>query len=143
MNKDVREKISKALSMNVSYDTNYQLLSNALFTIKALRNATAHNNIVFDARYKDRNVNKNIIRWVETEVGITNVKFDYFSDYIALIVCVLKRVHYPKKMLKRFLKEYEECINDLYNLLPLAIYNKIVATGIKGKLVKLSEYIAK
>ena len=41
-------------------------------------------------------------------------------------------------MLIKFLKEYEECINDLYQELPLPIYNKIVATGIKGKLQKLN-----
>lgn len=46
-------------------------------------------------------------------------------------------------MLVKFLKEYEECINDLYKELPLPIYNKIVATGIKGKLGKLKAYIGK
>lgn len=143
LNKDAREKVSSALDMKVSYDTNYQLVANALFTIKALRNATAHNNIVFDARFKDRDANKNIIKWVEMETGIINVKFEYFSDYIALIVCLLKHVQYPKRMLIKFLKEYEECVNDLYRELPLPIYNKIVATGIKGKLEKLTAYVKK
>ena len=141
LNKDTREKISRALDMKVSYDTNYQLVANALFTLKALRNATAHNNIVFDARFKDRDANRNIVKWVENETGIANIKFEYFSDYIALIICMLKRVHYPKKMLMSFIKEYEDCINDLYKELPLPIYNKIVATGIKGKLNKLVEYV--
>lgn len=141
LNKDAREKVSCALEMKVSYDTNYQLVANALFTIKALRNATAHNNIVFDARFKDRDANKNIIKWVEDEIGITNVRFEFFSDYIALIVCLLKHVQYPKKMLIGFLKEYEDCVNDLYRELPLPIYNKVVATGIKGKIAKLTEYV--
>ena len=52
-------------------------------------------------------------------------------------------VQYPKKMLLKFLKEYEECINDLYKELPLPIYNKIVATGIKGKLIKMNAYVKK
>ena len=143
LNKDARNKVSIALDMQVSYDTNYQLVANALFTIKALRNATAHNNIVFDARFKDRGANRNIIKWVEDETGIKNVKFEYFSDYIALIVCLLKHVQYPRKQLINFLVEYEECINDLYKELPLPIYNKIVATGIKGKLTKLTAYVKK
>lgn len=46
-------------------------------------------------------------------------------------------------MLIKFFKEYEECINDLYKELPLPIYNKIVATGIKGKLEKLTAYVKK
>lgn len=143
LNKDERGKVSNALNMRVSYDTNYQLVANALFTIKSLRNATAHNNIAFDTRFKDRNPNKNLIKWVEVETDIANVNFGYFSDYIALIVCLLKHVQYPKKMLIKFLKEYEECINELYKELPLPIYNKIVATGIKGKLAKLNSYIKK
>lgn len=143
LNKGEREKVSKALGMKVSYDTNYQLVANALFTIKSLRNATAHNNIAFDTRFKDRNPNKNLITWVKSETGIANINFEYFSDYIALIVCLLKHVQYPKKMLVKFLKEYEECINDLYQELPLPIYNKIVATGIKGKLAKLNTYVIK
>lgn len=141
LNKDTREKISVSLNMKVSYDTNYQLVANALFTIKALRNVTAHNNIAFDARFKDRAVNKNIIKWVQTETEIKKVDFEYFSDYIALIVCLLKHVCYPKRKLIKFLKEYEECVNELYNELPLPIYNKIVATGIKGKMEKLEAYV--
>ena len=43
----------------------------------------------------------------------------------------------------KFIKEYEECINELYKELPLPIYNKIVATGIKGKLNKLTVYAKK
>lgn len=141
LNKDTREKISVAMNMKVSYDTNYQLVANALFTIKALRNATAHNNIAFDARFKDRDANKNIIKWVQMETGINKVDFEYFSDYIALIICLLKHVRYPKKMQIKFLKEYEDCINELYKELPLPIYNKIVATGIKGKMAKLQAYV--
>ena len=143
LNKGEREKVSKALNMKVSYDTNYQLVANALFTVKSLRNATAHNNIVFDTRFKDRNPNKNLIRWVESETGISNVNFEYFSDYMILTVCLLKHVQYPKRTLINFLKEYEECINNLYKELPLPIYNKIVATGIKGKLAKLNLYVKK
>lgn len=143
LNKNVREKINKAMDMIVSYDTNFQLLANALFTAKNLRNAAAHNNIVFDARFKDRDANRNIIKWVETETGISIVNFCYFSDYMALIICLLKHVQYPKEMLMKFLSEYEESINELYKELQLPIYNKIVATGIKNKLDKLDDYVNK
>lgn len=143
LSKDEREKVSKVLNMKVSYDTNYQLVANSLFMIKSLRNATAHNNIAFDARFNDRSPNKNLVTWVESETEIAKVNFTYFSDYIVLIVCLLKHVLYPRKMLTKFLKEYEECINGLYKELPLPIYNKIVSTGIKGKMEKLNAYVRK
>lgn len=74
---------------------------------------------------------------------MSNIKFDYFTDYIALLLCLLKHVQYPKRKMVRFLKEYEESLNTLYQSLPLPVYNKIVATGIKGKLKKLDTYIKK
>lgn len=110
LNRDARGKITKSLFMSVSFDTNFQLLSNALFTIKALRNAIAHNNI---------------------------------SDYFVLMICLLKHVQYPDTMLINFLREYEECINNLYKVLPLPMYNKIVETGIIGKLDKIKDYVKK
>lgn len=140
LSKNAREQIAQALDMKVSYDTNYQLLSNALFTIKGLRNATAHNNIAFDTRFKDRDANKNLIRWVEQETYIENINFDYFTDYVALLLCLLKHIQYPKRKMIHFLKGYEQSIDTLYGQLPLPIYNKIVSTGIKGKLAKLNQY---
>jgi hypothetical protein len=53
---------------------------------------------------------------------------------------MLKHVQYPKNKIIKFIREYEDCLNELYKELPLPIYNKIVATGIKGKLNKLTVY---
>lgn len=141
LNKDVREKIADSLNMKLRYDTNSELLANALFTIKSLRNATAHNNIVFDARFKDRDANQNLMHWVEMETGITDVKFETLSDYMALIFCMLKHVNYPKTKSMQLLNEYKDCLNSLYKCVPLPIYNKIVHTGIQGKISKLENYI--
>lgn len=143
LNKDVREKVAKALDMNLRYDTSSQLVANALFTIKSLRNATAHNNIVFDARFKDRGANRNLIYWVETTTGITGIKFDSLSDYMTLIFAMLKHVGYPKIKSIRLLNEYREALNSLYKAVPLPIYSKIVHTGIQGKLLKLENFIKK
>ena len=70
-----------------------------------------------------------------------NIAFDCFMDYIVLLLCVLNHVGYPKKDMKRLIKEYEDCINNIYAKLPLPIYNKIVSTGIKGKLTNMWTYI--
>ena len=42
--------------------------------------------------------------WVKDETGIDKVSFDYFFDYVALIVCMLKHVQYPKNKIIKFLK---------------------------------------
>ena len=45
---DVRDDISKRLSLNVSCDTDRQLIYKYIYTLKDLRNAIAHNAVVFD-----------------------------------------------------------------------------------------------
>lgn len=141
LNKDVRVKVADSLNMNLRFDTNSQLVADALFTIKSLRNATAHNNVVFDARFKDRGTNKKLINWVKMTTGITDIKFDTLFDYMALIFVMLKHVGYPKVKSVRLLNEYREALNSLYKSVPLPIYSKIVHTGIQGKLHKLENFI--
>lgn len=42
---------------DIFIDTSRNLLSSMLYTIKSLRNSVAHNNIIFDTRFKDRKIN--------------------------------------------------------------------------------------
>jgi abortive infection bacteriophage resistance protein len=57
LNESMRERIMMQLNMfDISIDTNRNLLSSILYTIKSLRNSVAHNNIIFDTRFKDRNI---------------------------------------------------------------------------------------
>ena len=66
-----REIILKKLNMlDVSIDSNRELLSCMLYTIKALRNAVAHNNIIFDTRFKDRKISPVLKKWTEKETRI-------------------------------------------------------------------------
>ena len=57
LNETMRENILRQLNMlDISTDTNRMLLSSMLYTLKSLRNSVAHNNIVFDTRFKDRKI---------------------------------------------------------------------------------------
>lgn len=50
---DVRDDISKRLGLTVSCDTNRQLIYKYIYTLKDLRNAIAHNAVVFDTRFRN------------------------------------------------------------------------------------------
>lgn len=143
LNKDIRKSIAKEIGMDKSYDTNVQMVSNALYVIKSIRNAVAHNNIVFDVRFKDCAVNKNLITWVEEETGMIKISFDYFTDYLALILCILKQLDYPCIKMQKLIKNYRDSIDKLYKGVSIPIHNKIVTTGIQNELNKLEEYTEK
>ena len=95
LNYSVREDTLKELDMfDVSVDTNLEVLHAAIMTIKALRNAVAHNEIVFDARFKDRDINQVLKLWVEKETNIKNVTLHTLVDYVIVLCSLLKRFDY-------------------------------------------------
>ena len=51
LTKDVREDISKRIGFNLSCDTNRVLIYKYIYTLKELRNAIAHNSVIFDTRF--------------------------------------------------------------------------------------------
>lgn len=141
LDETTRKNLLTKLSLLSSSDTNNQLLSNILYTIKSFRNAIAHNNIVFDTRFKDRADNKNVLGWITAETSIIGLKFEYLTDYLILICCLLKKVENTTDRADRLISQYIDCINDAYERLPINIYNKIVSTDVRPKVESLKKYI--
>ncbi len=77
---------------DVSIDTNRNLLSSMLYTIKSLCNSVAHNNMFFDTRFKDRKISPVLKKWMEKETGIQNNTLYSLIDYIITVCCLLKRI---------------------------------------------------
>jgi abortive infection bacteriophage resistance protein len=136
-----RKRLLEKLDLRGSNDTNNQLLSNILYTIKGFRNSVAHNDIIFDTRFKDRGDNKNVTSWLTMETGIMRLEFNYLTDYLILICCLLKKVEGGTDRSERLRLQYTGCINEIYEKLPRNIYDKIVSTEAKPKLEELNKYI--
>jgi abortive infection bacteriophage resistance protein len=91
----------------ISIDTNRELLSSMLYTIKALRNAVAHNNIIFDTRFKDRKISPILKKWTEKETNIQNISLYSLIDYIIIICCLLKRIDFTGTKARILLNQYK------------------------------------
>ena len=52
LDQNTRKKISKSVGIKVAYDRDGKLLPLIVYALKDLRNAVAHNNTIFDARFK-------------------------------------------------------------------------------------------
>ena len=138
-----RIKISKKLGINIAYDTNGKFPEKIIYTIKSLRNAIAHNSVVFDVRFKDANINKKLCHYLEVETGSSDITFETISDYIILIVFLLKNFGLTKTELNRFVLDFEKCVEEFRTKIPINIFNQIVYTNNMSKLKKLKLYIKK
>ena len=138
-----RKKIDIEMGLNIAYDTDARFPEKIIYLIKALRNSVAHNDVVFDVRFKDSNINSTLCKYIENEIGCTNVDFNTITDYILIIALLLKKYKFPKTELNRFITDYENIIEEFRNNIPFNIYSQVVHTDTKTKLTQLRKYIKK
>ena len=138
-----RLRIDKEMKLNISYDTNAKFPEKIIYLIKALRNSVAHNDVVFDVRFKDSNINSTLRKYIENEIGCTNVDFSTITDYILIIALLLKKYEISKIELNRFINEYENIIEEFRNNIPFNIYSQVIHTDTKAKLEQLRKFIKK
>ena len=126
---------------DISLDTNRNLLSSMLYTIKSLRNSVAHNNIIFDTRFKDRKISPVLKKWVEKETDIHNITLYSLIDYIIIVCCLLKRVDFSSTRAKLLIHAYKRHNQLLQNSVAPAIYEQIIQQNVSQKITALEIYL--
>ena len=56
-------------------DSDGKITEYIIYSLKDLRNAVAHNNIIFDTRFRTGKINQRLVALLEAEVGIVNLDF--------------------------------------------------------------------
>ena len=138
-----RLKIDKEMKLNIAFDTDARFPEKIMYLLKALRNSVAHNDVVFDVRFKDGKIDSTLCKYMENEIGCTNVDFSTITDYILIIALLLKKYGISKTELNRFVNEFENIIEDFRTNIPFNIYSQVIHTDTKAKLTELRKYIKK
>lgn len=141
LNQDTRKKISRYLDLDLSGDTNLTLIYQIIYVIKDLRNAVAHNDVVFDTRFRKSNITKPLQVCLTHEVGISYVNFKSLADYVILIAYMLKKFKLPKYEIVALINSFEKCLKELQKDVPNNIYTMIVHPDTTKKLNTLRTYI--
>ena len=126
--KNVKKFVSKIMKLPTNLDSDGMNTQFFIFTIKDLRNAIAHNNVIFDTRFKTGKIDKRLINLLESEVGISNIDFKYMDAYIIAIIYFLIKMRETKTVCKQFLTSYQQQTEYLRNELPINIYSQVVGT---------------
>ena len=109
---DVRDDISKRLGINVASDTNRQLIYKYIYTLTDLRNAIAHNSVVFDTRFRNIDPTSAMKQCLKIEIGLPYVNFKTIGDYVILMCYYMKLLQVPKTEIKAFIREFERITED-------------------------------
>jgi len=143
LGESTRKNISKNLGLNISCDPNGKLTSSIIYAIKDLRNAIAHNEIIFDARFKSGSIGNPLIRCVGLSTSVSGINFNSVVDYIVLITYLLKILSISKLEIQRFVNDFESCCEHLRKLIPINMYNQIIPTDTNRKVTALKIYAKK
>lgn len=112
---DMREKISREIGINLSCDTYRELVYKYVYTLKDLRNAIAHNDVVYDTRFRKIDPSKPMKQCLILKMGLPYINFKTIGDYIILICYYLKLLKVSKTELKAFIREFEKITQEYKN----------------------------
>ncbi len=141
LNKSTREKISRYIDLDLSGDTDRRLLEKMIFVIKDLRNAVAHNDIVFDTRFKNTGINQPLQVCLTHEIGLPYANFKAIIDYIILVSYILEKLNVSKREIQKLISLFERSLNELQKDVGNQIYSMIVHVETLKKLNLLKVYI--
>ena len=106
---EARTAISEKLNLsNAAVDTNRDLIYNYLYTLKDLRNAIAHNSVVFDTRFRHMDSKPAMRKCLMQEIGLPYVNFKTIGDYLILVCYYLKILNVTKTEITVNASEYRK-----------------------------------
>jgi len=138
---EVRDDISKRLSLNVSSDTDRQLIYKYIYTLKDLRNAVAHNSVVFDTRFRNIDPTNAMKQCLKLEIGLPYVNFKTIGDYVILMCYYLKMLKQPKGEIKVFIREFERITDNYKKSVNEEVSAKVIHPDLLSRMQILKSYI--
>lgn len=142
LNLETRIAISQDLGMHTtSHNQNGRIVEDVIFLIKELRNAVAHNSVVFDCRFRKTNPPSRLKEYLQSETQIKNITFDNIIDYLITLIFLLKKLGMTKTELKKIIRVFFADSEKLRRTVPMPVYTSILGSDFRNKTNKLISYI--
>ena len=141
LNYTCRQAVSAKIGIRKSDDTNGLMPQRLIYAIKDLRNAIAHNDVIFDTRLRTGNIDKQVSNAISNVTGVSSVTFETITDYLVLVVFQLSLIQISKTDMKRLISSFVKCTEKLRKAIPISVYNQIICTDNSTKLDALRKFI--
>lgn len=138
---DVRDDISKRLGINLSCDTDRQLIYKYIYALKDLRNAIAHNSVIFDTRFRNMEPTNAMKQCLKLDIGLPYVNFKTIGDYIILVCYYLKLLKISKTELKVFVREFEKITEDYKKAVNSNVASMVVHPDLTARMNLLKNFL--
>lgn len=137
-----RDHITSDLGMKVrSDDSNRELIYNYLYMIKDLRNAIAHNAVIFDTRFRRFDPTKSMKCCLMKEFKLPYINFKTIGDYLILICYYLKLLKVSKKEINAFVKNFETLTENYKKSVDPTVSNVVIHSDLSSRLNQLKIFL--
>lgn len=141
LNLTTRTNISNSIGFNIAFDNDGKLTETIVYTLKDLRNAIAHNDTIFDTRFKTSNINSRLPNYLTQITNVNGITFLTIADYVVLISYLLKIFGVNKTEIRKFIRDFTNCYEILKIKIPTNIFAKIIHTDTRTKLSNLKLFL--
>ena len=114
--------------------TNYRRLN--------FRHEIAHNGVIVDVRFRSGAINTGVAQLIKQETKVGGIDFTDITDYVILLVYLMKRMGFTKTECKQLISGYEAILEKYRAELPFNIYSKLIKTSARGKLNGLRLFVS-
>ena len=136
----VKTSIVRDLGMPTNLDSAH-ILGSIIFAMKDLRNAIAHNSTVYDVRFKTSRTYRMVSRLFESEMNLSWVDLTDITDYVVLLVYLLKRLGFSKTDCNRVIDDYRRALDRFKADAPQDVYDAIIGRKVPHELARLRDYV--
>lgn len=111
LNVETKKELCRKLGFQLrTYDP--KILTDSIFLLKDLRNAVAHNKIIFDCRFQN-NISKTVKHYYRDSINNLDFSFKSITDYVIVVYYFLTILKFSKTECTRFIKKYKSIISKL------------------------------
>ncbi len=79
--------------------------------MKGLRNAIAHNGVLYDCRFKTGETSNKLKEYLAVKMDIHNLDFDRIIDYLILLILICSGLSYSKTELQKIVQAIQTNLN--------------------------------
>ena len=136
-----RDRISRQLGLNLSCDTNRELVYKYIYALKELRNAIAHNSVVFDTRFRNMDPGAAMKQCLKITIRLPYVNFKTIGDYVILMCYYLKLLHVSKTETKAFIRSFEKITDNYRKAVSPAVASTVIHPDLPMRMTILKNFI--
>jgi abortive infection bacteriophage resistance protein len=120
------------------------LVPHMVYAITSLRNCVAHNGVVFDTRFANEKVRKEIPQLLTVRMGFApgvQPDFKTITDYFILAAYLACCLGFSKTEVRALIRQYRAYTELLRQRVPKPVFDMIVHTNNRPKLVQLEAWV--